>query len=218
VRIWVYDLDRGTASPVTDEGGPSCLAWTPDGRRLVFSWQTGNHADLYWAAADGSLPMEQLTRSEYWQIPGSFSPDGSTLALVDYHLDRSPDILLLDLRTRRITPFGNVESYEIYPEFSPDGSWMAFVSMDRAGWKSMFDPIPVLERGGRSLMRVGCSRSGQETGNNCSIDGRPRCGSWMFRQMEALRPARHACSLLTRSAWRVTQSEATTSHSMARDC
>jgi len=124
-RVWVYDLDRGTANRLTGEGKSLNVTWTPDGKRLVFNWSRSGQTNLYWQAADGSSPMEQLTTSDYSHSPGSFSPDGATLAFLELHPDTIWDIHLLDLRSHRITPFLNSRAYEFYQEFSPDGRWLA---------------------------------------------------------------------------------------------
>ena len=37
-RVWVYDLNRGTASRLTGEGKVTFVTWTPDGKRVAFGW------------------------------------------------------------------------------------------------------------------------------------------------------------------------------------
>jgi serine/threonine-protein kinase len=76
--------------------------------------------------------MERLTMTEYWQRPGPCSPDGNTLAFVEYHPDTSHDIILLDLQSRRVTPFLNSRYTERSPELSLDGGWIAY-SSDQSG-------------------------------------------------------------------------------------
>ncbi len=133
IRVWVYDLNRGTASRLTNEGKADYVIWTPDGKRVVFSWMKSGLPNLYCQPADGSAAMERLTTSDYGQYPASWSPDGTILAFVEWHQNvNEGDILLLDLRSRRITPFLNSRADEMWPEFSPDGRWMAYAS-DESG-------------------------------------------------------------------------------------
>ena len=131
-QVRVFDLNRGTADLLTDEGNTVFVTWTPDGKRVVFNWRSDGQFNLYWQPADGSQPMERLTTSGYRQDPGSFSPDGATLAFLEFRPETGEDILLLDLRNRRVMPFLNSRANEIQPEFSPDGRWMAYVS-DESG-------------------------------------------------------------------------------------
>jgi eukaryotic-like serine/threonine-protein kinase len=130
-RLNVFDLTRGTVSQLPSDGKSSFLAaWTTDSKRLVFSWWKSGQPNLHWQPADGSSPMERLAASEYDQYPGSLTPDGATLAFAEWHPDTGLDILLLDLRSRRVTPFLNSRFFEAYPAFSPDGRWLAYYSTE----------------------------------------------------------------------------------------
>lgn len=141
-QAWVYDLSRGTASRLTSEGKAVFVTWTPEGKRLVFAWEKGASQNLYWQAADGSTAMERLTTSGYDQWPGSWSPDGATLAFVQRIQDKVFDIFLLDLRSRRTTSFLHSGATLWYPEFSPDGRWMAYASDESGRMEVYVRPFP----------------------------------------------------------------------------
>ena len=142
LQVYVYDLDRGTNSRLTGEGCSFYAIWTPDGKRVLFSWGKSTTDSLFWQPYDGSSPMERLTTSEYGQRPGSWSSDGKTLAFVDIHPDTGDDIALLDVRSGRVTPFLNSKYSEWYPEFSPAGRWMAYTS-DESGRQEVYvRPFP----------------------------------------------------------------------------
>jgi len=76
--------------------------------------------------------MERLTTSENEQQPGSWSPDGTTVAIVEIPRTESTawvkDIGMLDVRSGRVTPFMNSPADESSPEFSPDGRWLAYAT------------------------------------------------------------------------------------------
>jgi len=126
--VSVFDLGRGTNSRLTGEGKAYNVIWSLDGKRLLFGWQKFPPANLYWQPSDGSSPMERLIESENDQWPASWSSDGKTVALVE----RSPvsgfDIAMMDVPSGRVTPFLNSPFNEEYPEFSPDGRWIAYSS------------------------------------------------------------------------------------------
>ena len=140
--LHVYDLTRGTESPLTGEGKSLTLTWTTDGKQLVFGWWKSGEPNLHWQPSDGSSPMERLTTSEYMQTPGSLTPDGATLAFVEWHPDTGNDILLLDLRSRRVTPFLNSRIHGGYPAFSPDGRWLAYSSTESGREEVYVRPFP----------------------------------------------------------------------------
>jgi len=126
--VYVYDLDKGTNSRLTSEGIADYPIWSPDGKRLLFGWQKSIVFNLFWQPDDGSSPMERLTTSKNQQQVGSWSSDGETVALVEFDLDTRYDIAVLDVRSGRVTPFLNSQFLELYPEFSPDGRWIAYTS------------------------------------------------------------------------------------------
>ena len=113
---------RFTAEP-SDEVFPQ---WTPDGTRIAFGTRTGK---IFWKPADGSGQREELSHGEYPRRPGSFSPDGKTLAFVEMHPSRQGDIWLMPLDgDRKAQPFLASDANEVTPKFSPDGHWLAYVS------------------------------------------------------------------------------------------
>ena len=148
-QTWVYDLDRGTATQVTFEGRALFAAWTPDSRRLAIAWSKTGVSNIYWQPADGSSPMERLTQSEFGQLPGSWSPDGERLAFLEED-EIGLKIQLLNIRDRQVTPFLHSRFRGIYPEFSPDGRWMAYVSSESERLEAYVQPFP----GGGSKQKI----------------------------------------------------------------
>jgi serine/threonine-protein kinase len=136
-QIWIYDLNRGTATRLTGDGKAVWPNWSPDGKQVVFGWWKSAYINLFMQPADGSAPREEITAIEQSNTereshePASWSPDGSTLAFLGIG-SAGTRILILDLRSHRVTPFLNTRAFEGYPEFSPDGRWLAYVS-DESG-------------------------------------------------------------------------------------
>ena len=140
-RTWIYDLHRGTATQLTNEGKTDFPVWSPDGKRVAFKWWISGEPNIYWQATDGSSPRERLTTSEFHQVPSSFSPDGSTLAFVEVRPDKGWKINLLDLKSRRVTPLLNSQAHETFPEFSPMDIGLPMSLMSQTGTKCTSDHI-----------------------------------------------------------------------------
>jgi serine/threonine-protein kinase len=142
-QVWVYDLNTGTNSRLTGEGAAEFPIWSPDSKRLLFTWQKSVVTNLFWQPYDGSSPMERLTTSEYAQFPGSWSLDGKTVALAESHPGGTGyDIAVLDVSSGRVTPFLNSPFNEQSPEFSPDGRWMAYSSDESKRHEIYVQPFP----------------------------------------------------------------------------
>ena len=171
-HAWVYDLHRDTASELIGDEKVDFAQWTPDGKGLVFKgWRAGEEANLYLQPVDGSSAAERLTTSDNHQVPGSFTPNGDTLAFSERDLDTKWSIQLLDMKSRRVTPFQESKGDELDPEFSPDGRWIAYVGEQLyvkpyPGPRSRFQVTlaggwsPLWARNGKQLFYMGPPTSG----------------------------------------------------------
>jgi serine/threonine-protein kinase len=129
--VWAYDIQRKTVSRLTSSGVPGSYlgpVWTPDGRRVVFSWWRTGVPNLWWTPADGTGKVEQLTKSEFDQRGNSWTRDGRYLAFVESGQENGFDIEVVRMADRQVTAFAATKAAEIMPEFSPDGRWLAYVS------------------------------------------------------------------------------------------
>ena len=134
--IWVLDLARHMLTRVTtDPGQDETPEWTPDGRRIIFTSQTGgNLGSLFWRAADGTGVAEPLVASETIQRASSVLPDGSRLLFSE---PTGAMALSLDGK-RTVVPLMPAGSGHIQDcVASPDGRWLAYV-MPVAGTPQIF--------------------------------------------------------------------------------
>ncbi|MBV8842793.1 MAG: PD40 domain-containing protein [Bryobacterales bacterium] len=131
--VWVYELGRGSMMRLTFGGGYGNPVWTADGRYIVFRAARG----MWWTRADGTGQPQPMTRSDYQQIPWSFSADGKRLAFVE---GKSPGSGVLwtvlvesdrsGLRAGKAEMFLEepLPARRRRPMFSPDGRWLAYES------------------------------------------------------------------------------------------
>ncbi|MCZ6480142.1 MAG: protein kinase [candidate division NC10 bacterium] len=141
-NIWIYDIARGTLTPLTFEGFNGFPVWAPDGRRLAFTSDRAGSLNLFWMQADGTGEVEQLSTNLERQTPFSWSPDG-LLAYYQTTGGVDGDIWTLPLKgERRPRQFLATQFFEWYPMFSPDGSWIAFVSDQSGQFEVYVTPYP----------------------------------------------------------------------------
>jgi Tol biopolymer transport system component len=163
--IWVYDLDRGSRTRLTNGGVNRFPVWSHDSQRITFQSARSGSVTLYARAVDASGEPEPLIRSSSDpsglsrslagllpgtmplftaanpHLPVSWSPDGANLAFDERKPSAERDIWILprdaDPAPFLVTPFD-----ESSPVFSPDGKWLAYVS-DESGRSDVYvQPFP----------------------------------------------------------------------------
>lgn len=132
--IWIVDEKTGTSRALSRERGlTTSPVWSPDSKALVYAraYSRGPTLFLRGVAQDS---VEQQIAEDYFQLPGSWSPDGRFVAYVNHGYaqmenEMHGDILMVDLKSKG-KPTAVVKSpfHESNPAFSPDGKWLAFTS------------------------------------------------------------------------------------------
>ncbi|MBL8216998.1 MAG: PD40 domain-containing protein [Bryobacterales bacterium] len=166
--IYVADVNKGNPRRITNDGAPIAgIAWTPDGREIVYSSKRTGLFTLWRIPAGGGTP-----RLETGAGPDAFGPslsrDGRRLAytrrILNVNLWSVPvaggEPVRIAWSTRR----------SLDPDVSPDGRRIAFAS-DRTGtweiWEADLD--------GSSPNRVTNLRASQAARPRWSPDGRSLC-------------------------------------------
>jgi Tol biopolymer transport system component len=122
------------------------IAWSPDGKTIAFSGQSGGLSDLYLVdRAAGSV--RQLTNDRYADIQPTWSPDGRSIA---FSTDRGAStdfttmsfstlqLATIDVGTGRISVFSPFpRGKHINPQFAPDGQSLFFIS-DQDGFADIY--------------------------------------------------------------------------------
>jgi eukaryotic-like serine/threonine-protein kinase len=110
------------------------LAWTPDGKEIIFSSNRGGTRSLWRVAAAGGTP-EPLSAAGENTVGLSVSRHGDRLAYVadrtDYNIWRAPGPASGGSRTAPASLIAST-MFDGSPDYSPDGKRIAFAS-DRSG-------------------------------------------------------------------------------------
>ncbi len=168
--IWVWDLGRETLTRLTVSPELDMYpAWTPDGRRVLFSTSTGDGgSDVSWQTADGAGSAEQLTDAgPIIHVPHAVSPDGARVVV---RVGATPPYDLAGLRLadgNRMESLVRTPFNELNAEVSPDGRWLAYES-DESGKNEIYvRPFPNVDAGRWQVSpgggtRPAWARSGEE--------------------------------------------------------
>jgi Tol biopolymer transport system component len=149
-KLWLYDLNRGTATPFTfGEGNDYYPTWSPDSQQVAFSFTRGSQEDIYVKPVGGGSNEQLLLGGEGNKEPDRWSADGCYI-LFDYFSKKteSYDVWALPLFGDR-KPFPVVQSpgTDYYGTFSSDGKWVAYVS-DESGRSEIY-VVPFPGPGGK---------------------------------------------------------------------
>jgi len=171
--IYVYDLSRRSAlRRLTYEGNNRMPVWTSGGERIAFqSDREGDHA-IFLQRADGNGTAERLTKPEKDEMhePEAWSEANGTL-LFTVRKGPSVSLWMFSSRTRKATPFGNVQSLALTGAvFSPDSKWVAYAATEAERRATIYvQPFPP------TGIRHQLLREGEE----------PASSRWIATQQEA---------------------------------
>ncbi len=107
--------------------GPSSLAWSPDGKEIIYSMQGS-----LWRQSVDSTVAEQLTAGPGYDYQPDWSPDGQSIVFVRYDSD-AMELNTLDLASGEVTQLTDNGGVNLEPRWSPDGARLAYVSTEITG-------------------------------------------------------------------------------------
>jgi eukaryotic-like serine/threonine-protein kinase len=146
--IWL--IDKARATRLTSNPGPDLMPlWTRDGNRIVFSSSRTGNLNLFQKAFSGGDEIP-LLESPYVKTGSDVSRDGRFLMfLTVMDPKKLTDLWVLPLEgTRPPFPFVNSTFAEVFGQFSPDGLWVAYHSLE-SGEKQEIYVRPFPGPGGR---------------------------------------------------------------------
>ena len=111
----------GAAQPYDD----MWPAWSPDGRRIVFSSTRDGDPEVYVMNADGSEPR-RLTTTPGRDAHPSWSPDGRTIAFQSPRQDGHTRLFLMNSDGGQQRPLTQNTGFCGVPVWSPDGKRIAY--------------------------------------------------------------------------------------------
>jgi hypothetical protein len=121
--------------------GPSALAFSPDGRELVYSM-----GGSLWRQIIGGSEAHEITHSGGYDYQPDWSGDGRHIVFVRYQHD-AMELWQLDLRDGSETELTHDRAVNVEPRYSPDGKRIAFVSTSGTGHFDLY----VADIGDRAL-------------------------------------------------------------------
>ncbi len=120
-RIMIYEIDSGTAMPLTGDSYYEYKAvWSPDGDRVVFHSDRNGTTEL-WIKDLITGDLLQITNTGFAVKP-KWSPDGKRIAYAGY----PSNIYSVHIETEEIVEIGSGIYYSDTYEWSPDGKSIVY--------------------------------------------------------------------------------------------
>jgi serine/threonine-protein kinase len=142
--LWIYDLQRGSKTRLTNGIVAVNSVWSPDGRFVVFQSAGGT----FWTRTDGAGKPQPLTQSKTMQVPGSFTPDGTRLVFSEL-TPAGAEIRTVQvesgsgqLRAGEPQLFLKTSTQNTFAAFSPDGRWLAYADAESGSFEVYVRAFP----------------------------------------------------------------------------
>jgi Tol biopolymer transport system component len=142
VDIWILDLGRGGLSRFTTHTAAEIHPlWSVDGTRILFNSNRTGSYQLYEKSTLG-IPEEKPILPMQSQ-PTGWSPDGRLLLFQHRDPDASTDIWVLPYGTdRKPYPILDTRFEERDAQFSPNGKWITYSSVESGRSEIYIQPFP----------------------------------------------------------------------------
>ncbi len=129
--VWIFEFATGSFSRLTTTGLDGMPLWSTDGQRLAYGARRDEERHIMWQPLDGSAAPESLVRSRNRIWPSAWTPDGKGLVFVEDPPTSLPDIKLLNLADRTVSPLVAGPQPEMLASLSADGRWIAYTRFDK---------------------------------------------------------------------------------------
>jgi Tol biopolymer transport system component len=157
--LWLVDLSRGSAVPLTNQPGRTdSPAWSPDGRRIAFAADREGPQHIFIKAIDQTTPDRQLEQSDVlFKSPHDWSPDGQWILEAQLDADTAQNIYRFPVDGGPAERLVAGPTIDVLPSVSPDGRWLAYASDETDQFNVYVQPF------GTSGRRVQVSQQGGVT-------------------------------------------------------
>jgi serine/threonine-protein kinase len=142
--IWLFDASRGIEDRATFEGQNAFPIWAADGIRFAFRSDRAGPQQIYIGSVNDIRNVKPLTSGPF-DVPSSWTPDGKELVFTRgvSALGGNTDIYSVSIDAPdKVRTIVATSADERFPELSPDGKWLAYVS-DEAETSALYvQPYP----------------------------------------------------------------------------
>jgi serine/threonine protein kinase/Tol biopolymer transport system component len=129
--LWVADLERGNAAPLTSgRGRNDAPVWSPDGTRVVYVADRDGPQDVFIRTVDVAGPEQPLHRSDVlFKVPRDWSPDGRFVILTQLDRQSGQNVWRIRIDGKsELERLVETSTNDDAGPVSPDGRWMTYLT------------------------------------------------------------------------------------------
>lgn len=135
--IFLTSSEGKSVMQLTQHPGDCCPAWSPDGQNLAFTRIAADEYAIYVVSAKGGTPR-RISHEDPRKKRGelAWTPDGKYVAFSGDSASGGAQIFLVSVSDSSLRPLSEPQGQDRDwgPSFSPDGTQMAFVRTNGAGF------------------------------------------------------------------------------------
>ena len=133
-NLYVMDSDGGSVVRLTtDETDDLAGPWSPDGKRIAYTWFDLTTSDVWVMDADGTGQTDLTNSPQVDEGFPAWSPDGQRIAFTTLR-DGNNEIYVMNADGSSPVRLTDNPADDFAPAWSPDGSRIAFVSDRDQHW------------------------------------------------------------------------------------
>ena len=142
--FWVYDADRGVGSRTTfdDVRVLHGAVWTRDGTHIIYTAERDGRLQILRRRAEGIGTDTVLLEDDFDKEVASVTPDGRYLLYNVRSSGAAPTAWMLRLDGGDGKPLPLAYPRAFFPQISPDGRWVAYMSPESGRQEVYVAPFP----------------------------------------------------------------------------
>jgi Tol biopolymer transport system component len=149
--ISVVNRDGSSLMDLVEYYGAKDPAWSPDGKKILFTASEDGKADVYYMNSTG-VTVQKVSALTGFSGRPDWSSDWAIATYSGGKDEHNREIVLMEMNGKPVTITNSGDN--LSPSFSPDGQWITFTSYRDNYWKADGCEIYIMRKDGTDIRRL----------------------------------------------------------------